>query len=84
MIYLNACKRKDQNIVCVVGLVGTILQKINDIRQHDWDKLYEEAKNFCVKQNIIVPKMDDEITKRGRTRGHGGQLVTYCHHFSKG
>jgi hypothetical protein len=30
---------------------------------------------------IMVPKMDDTITVRDRSRGRGGQLVTYYHHF---
>jgi hypothetical protein len=25
--------------------------------------------------------MDDTITVQGRSRGHGGQLMTYYHHF---
>jgi hypothetical protein len=40
-----------------------------------------EVKTFCNQHNIIVPNMDDTITVRGRSRGHGGQLVTYYHHF---
>ena len=80
---LSQClQKKDQNIVRAVGLVGTTLQKINDIRQHGWDALFEETKNFCLNHNIVVPNMSDEITKRGRSRGRGGQLVTYFHHFS--
>jgi hypothetical protein len=43
--------------------------------------LFEEVKTFCNQHNIIVPKMDDTITVRGRSRGRGGQLVTYYHHF---
>jgi hypothetical protein len=28
-------------------------------------------------------RVDDIITIRGHSRGHGGQLVTYYHHFKK-
>ena len=79
---LSQClQRKDQNIVRAVGLVGITLHKINDVRQHGWDELFEEATEFCAIHHIIVPNMEENVTVRGRSRGRGGQQVTYYHHF---
>ena len=79
---LSQClQKKDQNIVRAIGLIGTTLQKMNDIRENGWDELFAEVENFCLLHHIIVPKMDDTLTVRGRSRGRGGQLVTYFHHF---
>jgi hypothetical protein len=60
---LSQClQRKDQNIVRAVGLIGITLHKINDVRQHGWDELFEEVKEFCAIHNIIVPNMEENVT----------------------
>ena len=74
-------QRKDQNIVRAVGLVGITLHKINDVRQHGWDELFEEVTEFCAIHHIIVPNMEENVIVRGRSRGRGGKQVTYYHHF---
>ncbi|TKW32576.1 hypothetical protein SEVIR_2G176433v4 [Setaria viridis] len=52
---LSQClQRKYQNIVRDVVLIGITLEKINDVRQHGWDVLFEEAKEFCVIQQTIT------------------------------
>jgi hypothetical protein len=41
---LSQClQKKDQNIIRAIGLVG-VAKKINEIRHHGWDALFEEAK----------------------------------------
>jgi len=71
---LSQClQRKDQNIVRAVALIGITLDKINDVRQHGWDDLFEEVKDFSVIYQIIIPDMEDKLTIRGRSRGRGGQ-----------
>lgn len=80
---LSQClQRKNQNIVRAVGLVVTTLQKINDIREHGWDEFFDEVKTFCLEHNIVVPDMMDTLVIGGRSRGRGGQLVTYLHYFN--
>ena len=70
---LSQClQRKDQNIVRAVGLVGITLHKINDVRQHGWDELFEEVTEFCAIHHIIVPNMEENVTVRGRSRGVEG------------
>jgi hypothetical protein len=79
---LSQClQKKDQNIVRAVSLIEVTLQKVINFREHGWEDLFEETKAFCLKHNIIVPNMLDTIAARGRSRGRGGQLVTYQHHF---
>ncbi|KAL6600527.1 hypothetical protein ACP70R_045327 [Stipagrostis hirtigluma subsp. patula] len=79
---LSQClQRKDQNIVRAVGLIGSTLQIINDIRGNGWQQLLEEVNSFCLLHSIVVPDMENTITVLGRSRGRGGQLVTYNHHF---
>ena len=79
---LSQClQKKDQNIIRAIGLVGVTLQKLNEIRHHGWDALFEEANDFCLKHNIVVPDMSAEIVRRGCSRGRRGQLVTYYEHL---
>ncbi|WVZ50939.1 hypothetical protein U9M48_002142, partial [Paspalum notatum var. saurae] len=71
---LSQClQRKDQNIVQAVALIGITLDKINDVRQHGWDELFEEVKDFSVIHQIIILDMEDKLTIRGCSRGRGGQ-----------
>ncbi|WVZ54228.1 hypothetical protein U9M48_005058 [Paspalum notatum var. saurae] len=72
-------QRKDQNIVRAIALIGITLDKINDVRQHGWDELFVEVKDFSVINQIIIPDMEDKLTIRGRSRDRGGQH--YYHHF---
>ena len=79
---LSQClQRKDQNIVLAVSLIGITLRQLQDIRENGWDQLLKDTNDFCVKHNIILPNMDDTIPARGRSRGRGGQMVTYYHRF---
>ena len=69
--------KKDQNIVRAVGLIGITLEKINDVKQHGWEELFEEVKELCVVHYINIPNMEEKLTIKGRSRGRGGQQVTY-------
>jgi hypothetical protein len=77
-------QRKNQNIVRAIGLIGSVLQNMNDMRENGWEEIFEEVKIFCVGRKIIVPNMDDTIPLRGRSRGRGAKLVSYYHHFHHG
>ena len=50
------------------GLIGIPLEKINDVRQHGWEELFEEVTEFCVVHHINIPNMEE----KGRSRGRGG------------
>ena len=82
---LSQClQRNNQNIVCAIGLIGSVRRNMNDMRENGWDPLFEEVKNFCTKMNIVIPNMDDTIPTRGRSRCRGAKLVSYYHHFHNG
>ncbi|XP_010237814.1 uncharacterized protein LOC100842165 isoform X2 [Brachypodium distachyon] len=82
---LSQClQRKHQNIVRAVGLIGSVLKNMNEMRANGWDELFEEVKGFCLERKIIVPNMEDTIPLRGRSRGRGAKLVSYYHHFHHG
>lgn len=66
---LSQClQRKNQNIVRAIGLIGSVLRNMNDMRENGWDPLFEEVKSFCTKMNIVISNMDDTIPTRGRSR----------------
>jgi hypothetical protein len=63
---LSYCfQKKNQNIVRIVGLIKTTLEKIQEIRQDGWDELLKEVNEFCLKYNIVVPNMEDTRTSNG-------------------
>lgn len=64
-----------------MSLIGIILDKLQGIRDDGWDELTKETTDFCIKYNIAVTTMDDTIPARGRSRGHGCTMVTYCRRF---
>ena len=67
---LSQClQRKDQNIVWAVGLIGITLEKINNVRQHGWEELFEEVTEFCVVHHINIPYMEEKLTIRGSFKG---------------
>uniref|UniRef100_A0A8R7V0Q9 DUF4371 domain-containing protein n=1 Tax=Triticum urartu TaxID=4572 RepID=A0A8R7V0Q9_TRIUA len=79
---LSQClQRKDQNIVLAVSLIGITLRQLQNIRDNGWDQLLKDTTDFCVKHNIILPNMDDTIPARGRSRGRGGQMLTFYQRF---
>ena len=50
------------------------------MRENGWDELLEEVNNFCSKNDICVPNMEDNVPGRIRSR-RGGQSVPHFHHF---
>ncbi|XP_039140562.1 uncharacterized protein LOC120277789 [Dioscorea cayenensis subsp. rotundata] len=72
--------QKDQNIVNAMGLIVTMKELMQDLRENGWGTFLEEVRSFCVGMSVSVPNMEDSIPVRGRSR-RGGQLVTYYHHY---
>jgi hypothetical protein len=82
---LSQClQRENQNIVHTIGLIGSVMRNMNDMRENGWDSLFEEVKSFCLKVNIDIPNMEDQIPIRGRSRFHSAKLVSYYHHLHHG
>ncbi|KAJ0967581.1 hypothetical protein J5N97_024498 [Dioscorea zingiberensis] len=76
----NALQQKDQNIVNAMGLIVTVKELMQDLRENGWATFLQEVRSFCVAMSVSVPNMEDSIPVRGRSR-RGGQLVTYYHHY---
>ncbi|XP_039133244.1 zinc finger MYM-type protein 1-like [Dioscorea cayenensis subsp. rotundata] len=76
----NALQQKDQNIVNAMGLIVTMKELMQDLRENGWGTFLEEVRSFCVEMSVSVPNMEDSIPVRGRSR-RGRQLVTYYHHY---
>jgi hypothetical protein len=82
---LSQClQRKNQNIVRAIGLIGSVMNNLNDMRENGWDSLFQEVKNFCVNMKIDIPNMEEQIPIRGHSRYRGAKLVTHYHHFHHG
>ena len=51
------------------GLIGIPLEKINDVKQHGWEELFEEVKELCVVHYINIPKYGGKIDNQGSFKG---------------
>ncbi|WOH08338.1 hypothetical protein DCAR_0727776 [Daucus carota subsp. sativus] len=60
-----------------MNLVTTVKRKLQNLRENGWDELLEDVSDFCLKHNIVVPVMEDNVA--GRIRGKNAS--TYYHHF---
>ena len=80
---LSQClQKKNQNIVRAIGLIGSVMRNMNEMRENGWDALFKEVKEFYFLNNIDIPNMEDMIPVRGRSKFRGAKLVTHYHHFS--
>ncbi|KAH7663320.1 Ribonuclease H-like protein [Dioscorea alata] len=67
-------KQKDQNIVNAMGLIVTMKELMQDLRENGWGTFLEEVKSFCAAMSVSIPNMEDSIPVRGLSR-RGGQLI---------
>ncbi|XP_072147524.1 uncharacterized protein [Setaria viridis] len=82
---LSQClQKKNQNIVHAIGLIGSVMRNMNEMRENSWDALFEEVKEFCLLNNIEIPNMEDMIPVRGCSRCRDAKLVSCYHHFHYG
>ncbi|VVA37532.1 PREDICTED: zinc finger MYM-type 1, partial [Prunus dulcis] len=63
-----ALQKKDQDIVNAMMLVQRCKQKLQSVRDDDFDDLLREVSIFCGKNDIDVPNMDDLFVPQGRSR----------------
>ncbi|XP_021820311.1 zinc finger MYM-type protein 1-like [Prunus avium] len=64
----NALQKKDQDIVNGMMLVQRCKQKLQSVRDDDFDDLLGEVSRFCGNNDIDVPNMDDLFVPQGRSR----------------
>ncbi|PIA40218.1 hypothetical protein AQUCO_02500131v1 [Aquilegia coerulea] len=76
----KALQREDQEIVNVITLVKVAKQRLNAMRNDGWDSFFAEVSSFCVKNDIIIPNMDDPFVERGRSRRRV-EVLTNQHYY---
>ncbi|KAK4404291.1 hypothetical protein Sango_0797700 [Sesamum angolense] len=76
----TALQQKDQNIVNAMGLIVTVKDRLQHLRDNGWDAFLKEVDMFCSEKSILVSRMEDTIPIRGRSRREG-QRVTFYHHY---
>ncbi|XP_062230279.1 uncharacterized protein LOC133927984 [Phragmites australis] len=52
-------QRKDQNVVQAMSLVIDVKTRLINLRNHGWEPLFEESKEFCNANDIPIPNMDE-------------------------
>ncbi|PIA29080.1 hypothetical protein AQUCO_06300039v1 [Aquilegia coerulea] len=76
----KALQREDQEIVNAMTLVKVAKQRLNTMRNDGWDSFFAEVSSFCVKNDIIIPNMDDPFVERGRSRRRV-EVLTNQHYY---
>ncbi|XP_059316502.1 uncharacterized protein LOC132067320 [Lycium ferocissimum] len=74
-----ALQRKDQDIVSAMNLVGFTKRQLQSMRESEWDSLVKDVSSFCVKHDIVIPKMDKNYAL-GKSK-HKISSVKYSHHL---
>ncbi|XP_052197293.1 uncharacterized protein LOC127804468 [Diospyros lotus] len=76
----KALQRKDQDIVNAITLVKICKQRLQVMRDNEWDLFLKAVVSFCEKYNIDGPDMDGVFICRGRSRRNTEEM-TNLHHF---
>jgi len=76
----QALQNKDQNIVNAMTLVQRCKQKLQYVRDDDFDNLLGEVSMFCGNNDIDVPNMDDLFVPQGRSR-RKAQKISNRHYY---
>ncbi|KAG5601008.1 hypothetical protein H5410_032378 [Solanum commersonii] len=73
-------QRKDQDIVNALKLVGTTKRQFEMMRDGEWEHLMDDVSSFCVKHDILIPKIVDlYVIPRGLKRKVS--TFTYSYHY---
>lgn len=75
-----ALQKKDQDIVEAMSLVELTKERLQLIRNDEWETHLRLTTYFCEKNGVEVPKMDDAYVPRGKKKRRQ-QHVTNLHHF---
>lgn len=73
-------QRQDQDIVNSMNLVVLVKQRLEMMRNKEWESFVNEVYSFCAKHSIDVPNMDDDYAAIGRPR-RAAHKVTNLHHY---
>ncbi|XP_026441343.1 uncharacterized protein LOC113340348 [Papaver somniferum] len=73
-------KRKDQDIVNAMKLLTVCKERLQLVRDDDWDSMLSEVSFFCTRHRIKIPDMNDVFQREGRPR-RNVEEVTYSYHY---
>ena len=75
-----ALQKKDQDIVNAMTFVQVSKQRLQMMRDGEWESLLNEVSLFCSKHDILIPNMDDMFIVRGRSRRKAPQVTNLYHY----
>ena len=73
-------QKKNQDIVNVMTLVRVSKQRLQMMRDGEWEALLTEVSSFCSKHDIPILNMDEIFVVGVRPRRYGPQ-ITNLHHY---
>lgn len=59
-------QRKDQNILEAVSLIRNTKSRLLELRENGWSDFLRSVNDFCVKNDILILNMEDEVRSRFR------------------
>ncbi|XP_060198389.1 uncharacterized protein LOC132627207 isoform X2 [Lycium barbarum] len=78
---LNKClQKKEQDIVNAMLLVQVAKKRLQKLREEEWGSLIDKVSKFCIKYQILIPKLDEPYftSLRSRRKLAG---CTISHHY---
>ena len=63
-----ALQKKIQDIVNVMTLVKVSKQRLQTMREDEWETLLTELSSFCIKHKIPIPNIDEIFVVVGKPR----------------
>ncbi|XP_016546391.2 zinc finger MYM-type protein 1-like [Capsicum annuum] len=72
-------QRKEQDIVTAMNLVGLTKRQLQSMRDSKWDSLVKDVSLFCVKHDIVIPKMNKNYALEKSKRKISS--ITYSHYL---
>ncbi|GMP55747.1 hypothetical protein CsSME_00020477 [Camellia sinensis var. sinensis] len=75
-----ALQRKDQDIVNAMTLVKVSKQRLQMMRDDEWESILEEVYLFCGEHDIPIPNIDDRFVACGRLRRKAPKITNLYHY----
>lgn len=73
-------QKKDQDLANAIALVKVAKSRLQSARDDGFDDLFTEAREFCKKYDIDIPKMKDNYCLKGRPKRRVAS-ITFFHYF---
>ncbi|XP_026410496.1 zinc finger MYM-type protein 1-like [Papaver somniferum] len=76
----KALQRKDQDIANAMKLVTVCKERLQLMRDEDWDSMLSEVSSFHTRNRVKIPDMNDVFQREGRPR-RNVEAVTNSYHY---